>query len=170
MSTGSISNACAPRAAMPPPSSSSPTPLRFPRFNTPLELGLFLGCKRFGPPNQSRKRTPILDSDKYRYRSLIWTSRVRTSEPMGETRTGQSGRFATGSDWHRSVRHCPEAQRLSATTAVSKTTCRIFARSSGSNRTALPSCRDDHRLVARDPAELSACFPEIDLLGKVNGY
>lgn len=27
-----------------------------PRFNMPLELGLFLGCRRFGPRNQSKKR------------------------------------------------------------------------------------------------------------------
>jgi len=42
-----------------------------PRFNMPLELGLFFGCKRFGPPNQSRKRTLVLDGDQYRYRSFI---------------------------------------------------------------------------------------------------
>jgi len=42
-----------------------------PRFNMPLELGLFFGCKRFGPPNQSRKRTLVLDSDQYRYRAFI---------------------------------------------------------------------------------------------------
>ena len=32
-----------------------------PRFNMPLELGLFIGCKRFGPPNQSKKRMLVLD-------------------------------------------------------------------------------------------------------------
>ncbi len=42
-----------------------------PRFNMPLELGLFLGCKRFGPPHQNGKRTLILDSDPYRYRQFI---------------------------------------------------------------------------------------------------
>jgi hypothetical protein len=42
-----------------------------PRFNMPLELGLFLGCKRFGPPNQSKKRTLVLDTDQYRYRAFI---------------------------------------------------------------------------------------------------
>ena len=36
-----------------------------------LELGLFLGCKRFGPPHQIKKRTLVLDSDQYRYRSFI---------------------------------------------------------------------------------------------------
>jgi len=42
-----------------------------PRFNMPLELGLFLGCKRFGLKYQSKKRCLILDSDRYRYRNFI---------------------------------------------------------------------------------------------------
>ena len=42
-----------------------------PRFNMPLELGLFLGCKRFGPPDQGNKRTLVLDTDLYRYRQFI---------------------------------------------------------------------------------------------------
>ncbi len=37
----------------------------------PLELGLFLGCKRFGAPNQSKKRTLVLDSDQYRCPTFI---------------------------------------------------------------------------------------------------
>jgi hypothetical protein len=44
---------------------------RLPRFNMPLELGLFPGCKRFGPNNQGKKRTLVLDSDQYRYRAFI---------------------------------------------------------------------------------------------------
>ena len=42
-----------------------------PRFNMPLELGLFLGCKRFGATNQGKKRTLVLDSEPYRYRTFI---------------------------------------------------------------------------------------------------
>jgi len=42
-----------------------------PRFNMPLELGLFLGCKRFGPSNQQKKRCLILDRERYRYRNFI---------------------------------------------------------------------------------------------------
>ncbi len=42
-----------------------------PRFNMPLELGLFFGCKRFGPPHQGKKRALVLDSDQYRYRQFI---------------------------------------------------------------------------------------------------
>lgn len=42
-----------------------------PRFNMPLELGLFLGCERYGVPSQQSKRCLILDSDLYRYRTFI---------------------------------------------------------------------------------------------------
>lgn len=42
-----------------------------PRFNMPLELGLFLGCKRFGKETQQKKKTLILDVEPYRYQSFI---------------------------------------------------------------------------------------------------
>lgn len=42
-----------------------------PRFNMPLELGLYLGCKRFGADAQRRKACLILDSEPYRYRAFI---------------------------------------------------------------------------------------------------
>jgi hypothetical protein len=44
---------------------------KLPRFNMPLELGLFLGCKRYGPRNQQRKRALVLDTDQHRYRQFI---------------------------------------------------------------------------------------------------
>lgn len=47
------------------------TATKLPRFNMPLELGLFFGCKRFGPKTQGNKRCLILDSDPYRYRTFI---------------------------------------------------------------------------------------------------
>lgn len=40
---------------------------RLPRFNMPLELGIFLGAKRFGGSAHSRKSCLILDRDPYRY-------------------------------------------------------------------------------------------------------
>lgn len=40
---------------------------RLPRFNMPLELGLFLGASRYGVAAQKRKACLILDSDRYRY-------------------------------------------------------------------------------------------------------
>jgi hypothetical protein len=42
-----------------------------PRFNMPLELGLFLGCKRFGANNQHKKTSLILDKDRYRYQAFM---------------------------------------------------------------------------------------------------
>lgn len=40
---------------------------RLPRFNMPLELGIFLGAKRFGGKEQAQKSCLILDRDPYRY-------------------------------------------------------------------------------------------------------
>jgi hypothetical protein len=42
-----------------------------PRFNMPLELGLFFGCKRFGNESQSKKACMILDTELYRYRTFF---------------------------------------------------------------------------------------------------
>ncbi|HDY66003.1 MAG TPA: hypothetical protein ENH84_07225 [Phycisphaerae bacterium] len=40
---------------------------KLPRFNMPLELGIFLGAKKFGGGNQSQKVCLVLDKEKYRY-------------------------------------------------------------------------------------------------------
>ncbi|EGQ8277515.1 hypothetical protein DC852_23710 [Vibrio parahaemolyticus] len=42
-----------------------------PRFNMPLELGLFLGCKNFANGRSSEKITIIFDSVPYRYMQFI---------------------------------------------------------------------------------------------------
>jgi hypothetical protein len=42
-----------------------------PRFNMPLELGIFLGAKRFGSKAQKQKRILILDIEQYRYQRFI---------------------------------------------------------------------------------------------------
>lgn len=42
-----------------------------PRFNMPLELGIFLGAKRFGRSEQQQKIGLILDREKYRYQTFI---------------------------------------------------------------------------------------------------
>ena len=42
-----------------------------PRFNMPLELGLFLGATRFGSPKQKSKRSLVLDREPYRYQKFI---------------------------------------------------------------------------------------------------
>lgn len=44
---------------------------KLPRFNMPLELGLFLGAHGFGGRKQKLKRTLVLDQEQYRYRNYI---------------------------------------------------------------------------------------------------
>lgn len=41
-----------------------------PRFNMPLELGIFLGAKRFGGKKQKAKTALILDRQPYRYQKF----------------------------------------------------------------------------------------------------
>lgn len=41
-----------------------------PRFNMPLELGIFLGAKRFGASLHRNKRALILDREPYRYQKF----------------------------------------------------------------------------------------------------
>ena len=43
----------------------------FPRFNMPLELGVFLGAKKFGIAEQKRKKCLVLDKEPYRYQQFI---------------------------------------------------------------------------------------------------
>jgi hypothetical protein len=43
---------------------------RLARFNMPLELGFFLGAKRFGSPRDREKRCLVLDRERYRYRNF----------------------------------------------------------------------------------------------------
>ena len=42
-----------------------------PRFNMPLELGIFLGAKRFGRAEQKGKVCLILDTERYRYQQFM---------------------------------------------------------------------------------------------------
>jgi len=42
-----------------------------PRFNMPLELGLDLGCKRYGQEHQQEKVLLIFDKEQYRYQKFI---------------------------------------------------------------------------------------------------
>lgn len=42
-----------------------------PRYNMPLELGIFMGCKRFGITGQKEKKYIVLDSEPHRYRQFI---------------------------------------------------------------------------------------------------
>ena len=44
---------------------------KLPRFNMPLELGIFFGAKRFGGRAQKKKRCIVLDREKFRYQKFI---------------------------------------------------------------------------------------------------
>jgi len=44
---------------------------QLPRFNMPLELGVFLGAKRFGTGKHRSKRCLILDRERYRFQKFI---------------------------------------------------------------------------------------------------
>ena len=44
---------------------------QLPRFNMPLELGLFLGAQKFGNKNDRRKACLILEGERYQYQRFI---------------------------------------------------------------------------------------------------
>lgn len=44
---------------------------QLPRFNMPLELGMFLGAKRFGSAKHKTKTCLILDVERYRYQKFV---------------------------------------------------------------------------------------------------
>lgn len=47
------------------------TDTKLPRFNMPLELGLDLGCRRFGTPFQKTKVSLVMDTEQHRYERFI---------------------------------------------------------------------------------------------------
>lgn len=84
---------------------------QLPRFNMPLELGLFLGAKRFGGPKQSAKRLLVFDVESYRYQRFI-------SDLSGMDIHGHGGDAVTAlrqtRDWLANVsrRLLPSADRV----------------------------------------------------------
>ncbi|PHY17657.1 hypothetical protein CSW59_18240 [Caulobacter sp. BP25] len=84
---------------------------QLPRFNMPLELGIFLGAKRFGGKDQSAKRLLILDVERYRYQRFI-------SDLAGMDIHGHDGdatvALRTTRDWLANVsrRQLPSADRV----------------------------------------------------------
>lgn len=44
---------------------------KLPRFNMPLELGLFLGARRYGTTEHRKKRALILDTGQFRFQKFI---------------------------------------------------------------------------------------------------
>ncbi|HXO28178.1 MAG TPA: hypothetical protein VOA80_12585 [Thermoanaerobaculia bacterium] len=72
-----------------------------PRFNMPLELGMFLGAKRYGQDRQKRKMCLILDRERHRYQAFI-------SDIAGQDLRSHQGQplqaIGIVRDWLRSVR------------------------------------------------------------------
>lgn len=53
-------------------SRTEPDPISsLPRFNMPLELGIFLGCSKFGSRDHKSKKSLIIDTQQYRYQQFI---------------------------------------------------------------------------------------------------
>lgn len=44
---------------------------KLPRFNMPLELGIFMGAKKYGNPDQKKKVCMILDKEPWRYQIFL---------------------------------------------------------------------------------------------------
>jgi hypothetical protein len=44
---------------------------KLPRFNMPLELGIFLGCKKFGGPKHANKACLVLTKKSYEYQKYL---------------------------------------------------------------------------------------------------
>jgi len=73
-----------------------------PRFNMPLELGLFFGAKFYGGKVQKTKRCLVFDRDPYRYQQFI-------SDIAGQGVTSHDGEIRTAvtklRDWLATIRH-----------------------------------------------------------------
>ena len=84
-----------------------------PRFNMPLELGLFLGAKRFGTGKQRQKNCLIMDIERYRYQKFI-------SDIAGQDIVAHSGRPAQAirivRDWLSDAE--PKVVRMPAGTLI----------------------------------------------------
>ena len=52
-------------------SRTEPNQNNLPRFNMPFELGLFLGCKRFGEGRHRQKSCLVLDREQHRFREYL---------------------------------------------------------------------------------------------------
>lgn len=80
---------------------------RLPRFNMPLELGIFIGAKAFGSKEQRRKAAIVMDTDRYRYQQYI-------SDIAGQDIRAHGGTSAELIDQVRNflITHCGEGVSL----------------------------------------------------------
>lgn len=71
-----------------------------PRFNMPLELGIFLGAKRFGEGRQKQKVGLILDREQFRYQQFVSDIAGQDIHPHGGT---PAAAMACVRNWLRSA-------------------------------------------------------------------
>jgi len=112
---------------------------KLPRFNMPLELGLFIGAKRFGGSSHHRKSCLILDTDPYRYQAFISDIAGQDIRPHG----GDHRRLITAiRDWLRATSR--RATRSSRSPRAVRSTARARRRRSrsapGKAGPTAPSC------------------------------
>lgn len=74
---------------------------RLPRFNMPLELGIFLGAKRYGSSAQRRKSGLILERDHFRYQ--IYCSDIAGQDIRAHSNSAHTAIVAVR-DWLNSAR------------------------------------------------------------------
>lgn len=88
---------------------------RLPRFNMPLELGVFLGAKRFGSKRQRRKNCLILEQRRYQSKKFVSDISGQDAEAHGNNprklvsvvrnwlraSSGRSGMPGGGEIWRR---------------------------------------------------------------------
>src|SRR5215213_8832766 len=74
---------------------------RLPRFNMPLELGIYLGAKRYGVRQQKRKSCLILDRDRYRYQKFC--SDISGQDIRAHNNTAEDA-IAAVRNWLRAAR------------------------------------------------------------------
>lgn len=79
---------------------------RLPRFNMPLELGIFLGAKRYGGDKHRDKRCLVLDRERYRFQKFC--SDIAGSDIKAhDNDTGKTIRIVR--DWLRQWVRAPNA-------------------------------------------------------------
>jgi len=86
---------------------------RLPRFNMPLELGLFLGARRYGDRTQRKKACLILDRDKYRYQ--IFCSDI-SGQDIRAHGNDVSTAMSAVRDWLQT--HLPKSMHLPGPAAI----------------------------------------------------
>ena len=85
---------------------------KLPRFNMPLELGMFLGAKRFGRKKHKLKKCIILDAERYRYHKFI--SDISGQDPQAHDNDPETA-VAAVRNWlitHATSRRVPSSELI----------------------------------------------------------